>query len=87
MTKRYEILYERTAAKAIKKLERSDAKRLISRIEKLAEDPRPEGSIKLVGGEGQRRIRVGDFRIIYRVYDDRLVVIVLKAGHRRSIYD
>lgn len=86
MPRQYRILYARSAAKAIKKLDRTTAKRITEAISNLAKDPRPAGSIKLAGGDGERRIRVGDYRVIYKVEDDQLIVIVLKAGHRRSIY-
>jgi mRNA interferase RelE/StbE len=51
----------------------------------LKENPRPRGSIKL-SGENAYRIRVSDYRIIYAIYDDRLVVLVIDVGHRREVY-
>ena len=51
----------------------------------LADNPRPPGSIKLKG-EDSYRIRVGDYRIIYTIQDDRLIVLVIEVGHRRDIY-
>lgn len=55
-------------------------------IQELAEDPRPPGSLQLSGGDGEFRIRVGDYRIVYDVQDDELVVLVLRVGHRREVY-
>ncbi|MGO1755998.1 MAG: type II toxin-antitoxin system RelE family toxin [Brevibacterium aurantiacum] len=52
----------------------------------MAEEPRPQGSIQLKGGDGELRIRVGDDRIIYDVYDGELIVLVLHLGHRREVY-
>ena len=52
----------------------------------LAEEPRPPGSKKLRGEEGFHRIRVGDYRAIYRVEDDRRVVLVIDVGNRKDIY-
>lgn len=86
MAPRYEIFYERTVLKTLKKLDRSVAQRILTAVEGLAVEPRPVGSIKLSGGDGERRIRVGDYRIIYRVHDDRLVVVVVRAAHRREVY-
>lgn len=86
MAPRYEIFYERTVLKTLKKLDRSVAQRILAAVEELAVEPRPVGSIKLSGGDGERRIRVGDYRIIYRVHDDRLVVVVVRAVHRREVY-
>ncbi|MGV0433198.1 type II toxin-antitoxin system RelE family toxin [Corynebacterium sp. 20_84] len=86
MAPQYEILYERAVLKALKKIDKSIARRIVTAIEELSHEPRPVGSIKLSGGDGERRIRVGDYRIIYRVHDDRLVVVVLRAAHRREVY-
>jgi mRNA interferase RelE/StbE len=52
----------------------------------LAEEPRPPGSKKLRGGEDLYRIRVGDYRAIYRVEDDRRVVLMIDVGNRKDIY-
>jgi mRNA interferase RelE/StbE len=59
---------------------------LLDAIETLAANPRPQGCKKLKGRSGYR-IRKGDYRIIYDIYDDILVVDVIAAGHRREIYD
>ena len=55
------------------------------RIENLAENPRPPGAIKLAGQEAYR-IRVGDYRVVYAIADERLVILVVDVGHRREIY-
>jgi mRNA interferase RelE/StbE len=52
----------------------------------LSEDPYPPGSKKLQGEEDLYRVRVGDYRVLYRVEDERLVVLVVNIGHRRDIY-
>lgn len=82
----YPITYVPSAAKAIRKLDRSTARRLLDAIDSLASDPRPSGCIQLKGGNGEFRIRVGDYRILYDIQDDELVVLVLRAGHRREVY-
>lgn len=82
----YTVTYVSSAAKALRKLDRPTAQRLIRAIEGLAEDPRPPGCIQLAGGDGELRIRVGDYRIIYDVVDEELFILVLKVGHRRQIY-
>ncbi|PQZ87023.1 hypothetical protein CQ018_18435 [Arthrobacter sp. MYb227] len=48
--------------------------------------PHPIGSIQLAGGEGERRIRVGNYRVVYEVIDDQLIILVLRVGHHREIY-
>jgi mRNA interferase RelE/StbE len=60
-------------------------RRIVEKIEALADDPRPAGSVKLTG-HGAYRIRVGDYRVIYAVADDQLVVLVVEVGHRREVY-
>ncbi|AWB83750.1 type II toxin-antitoxin system RelE family toxin [Corynebacterium liangguodongii] len=82
----YTITYVPSAAKAIRKLDRSTARRLLDAIESLAGDPRPPGSIQLKGGSGEFRIRVGDYRVVYDIHHDELVVLVLRVGHRREVY-
>ena len=82
----YMITYVPSAAKAIRKLDRSTARRLLDAIEWLASDPRPPGSIQLKGGSGEFRIRVGDYRVVYGIHHDELVVLVLRVGHRREVY-
>ena len=65
-----------------------DARRRIAlQIDRLSENPRPHGSKGLKGGgEGLRRLRVGAYRVIYRVQDDVLLVIVVRVAHRRDVY-
>ncbi|MCA0347301.1 MAG: type II toxin-antitoxin system RelE/ParE family toxin [Actinobacteria bacterium] len=82
----YEIVYAPSAAKALRKLDRQVARRLLEAISKLAEEPRSAGGVQLVGGEGELRIRVGDYRVVYDVIDEEVVVLILRLGHRREIY-
>lgn len=82
----YAISYVPSAAKAIRKLDRPIACRLLNAIESLASDPHPAGCLQLKGGNGEFRIRVGDYRIVYDIQDDELVILVLKVGHRREVF-
>ncbi|MGJ9402215.1 type II toxin-antitoxin system RelE family toxin [Arthrobacter sp. KK5.5] len=82
----YSISYVPSVAKTIRKLDKPTARRLLDAIGGLASDPRPPGCIQLKGGDGEFRIRVGDYRIVYDVQDDELVVLVLRVGHRREVY-
>ena len=82
----YRIEIKRSAAKEIEAIGRlRDRQRVIARIMRLAEDPRPPGSTKLTGEEAYR-IRQGDYRMVYTIADDVLVVEVIRVGHRREIY-
>ena len=58
----------------------------MARIEALGTDPRPRGRQELSASDDLYRIRSGDYRIIYQVQDDRLVVLVIRVGHRRDVY-
>ena len=85
----YEIEYTAAAARDLRSLRRSNAKDLEAikrRIEELGRDPRPRGAAKLEGKEGFLRVRQGDYRIIYRVEDDRLVVLVVRVAARDKVY-
>ena len=67
-------------------LERRNLVRVARRIDGLADNPRPPGVEKLKGAEGLWRVRVGDYRVIYTVRDEVLLVLVIRIGHRREVY-
>lgn len=74
-----------SAAKALSRLDRSVQVRVARRIDRLAADPRAD-AVKLRGAEDVWRARVGDYRVLYRIKDDRLVVLIIRIGHRREVY-
>ena len=82
----YSIEYARPAAKSLGRLEKETARRTRDAIDKLAADPHPHGLIKLAGPDELCRIRVGDYRVIYAVIDERVVVLILRIAHRREVY-
>ena len=83
---RFEILIKRSAAKEIEAISRKkDRQRIVRKIRQLAEDPRPPGCQKL-SGRDRYRIRQGSYRILYSIEDDRLIVYVVKVGHRSEVY-
>jgi mRNA interferase RelE/StbE len=86
VTAPYDIELTRDALRALAKLDRPTRRRVQGAIDKLADDPRPAGMIALRGVTGAYRIRVGDYRIVYTLHDDRLMVVVIDIGHRREIY-
>ncbi len=83
---RYKISFKKSVAKDLRSIPNQDVSRILKRIESLAEDPRGEGCIKLSGCE-RYRVRQGLYRILYEIEDDRLVVHVVKVGHRASVYE
>ena len=82
----YNVLLTKTARKQLEKLPNQVAEKLLEVIEMLADDPRPVGCKKLRGREGFR-VRQGDYRIIYDIFENVLVVEVIAIGHRKDIYE
>ena len=83
---KYQVYIEASARRFMRKLPRYVQKRLDPAIMALADTPRPAGCVLLAGHPNTYRIRVGDFRVLYRIYDDRLVVLIIRIGHRGDIY-
>ncbi len=83
---RYHVEVARRAVKSIAKLPRAEQQRVRAAIDLLADEPRPPGCTKLAGEDSVYRVRVGDYRILYEVIDARLVVHVVRVGHRRDVY-
>ena len=83
---KYEIEVSATAKRQLRRLNLVDQIKILKRVRGLAEDPRPPGSRKLRGYTDVYRIRVGQYRVLYSVEDHKLVIILLKVGHRRDVY-
>jgi len=82
----YRIELRPAAVRALKKLDPPIRRRIQGVITLLAEDPRPPAARALRGRPGMR-VRVGDYRIVYTVADDVLLIVVVTIGHRRDVYD
>jgi mRNA interferase RelE/StbE len=83
---RYRIEVKRSAAKALKKIPKPDRKRVSEKIDSLAEKlPNPDIT-KMKGNNPFHKVRVGNYRIIYEIQDDVLLVLIVKIGHRKDIY-
>ena len=82
----YTIQILPAAVRAIRKLPPEAKRRVQAAIELLAQDPRPPAATKLTA-RAEWRVRTGDYRVLYRIEDDILTVVVVGAGHRREIYD
>jgi mRNA interferase RelE/StbE len=83
---RYRIEVTPAAARQLRKLDPHARRRVQAAVELLAQEPRPSGAKKLVGGDREWRVRTGDYRIVYEIHDEVLLVLVLAMGHRRDIY-
>ena len=82
----YQIEFTKGAVKQLKKLPVEIRERIDLKIQELAVNPRPDGVKKLETELSLYRIRVGDYRVIYQIQDDVLLVTIVKAKHRKEIY-
>ena len=82
----YEVALSLAAARQLRKIDPHVRRRVQAAIELLATEPRPPAATQLVGGAGEWRVRTGDYRIVYEIEDERLLVLVLSVGHRRETY-
>ncbi len=83
---RYEIIIKPAAEKSLDKIPLPARRRIADAMEQLGSDPRPLGVVKLTGDENLWRIRIGNYRVVYEIHDDRLVVLVLRVAHRKDVY-
>ncbi|MBW1728010.1 MAG: type II toxin-antitoxin system RelE/ParE family toxin [Deltaproteobacteria bacterium] len=83
---KYRIEVKRTAAKALKKISKSEQKRIIKAIDSLAENLPNLDTTKMKGNNPFHKIRVGDYRIVYEIQDDVLLILIVKIGHRKDVY-
>jgi mRNA interferase RelE/StbE len=81
----YNIIFMPSTEKDLKSIPRKDLKKIVQRIDSLAVNPRPYGCEKLTE-QNRYRIRQGDYRIIYTIHDNELVIWIVKVGHRKDIY-
>lgn len=82
----YHVRFTKRAAKELSKLPRTAQERIAAAVDGLKEEPRPAGVTKLSGDAELYRIRVGDYRVLYGIEDDVLLVLVVRVGHRRDVY-
>ncbi len=82
----YRLEWRRSTRKDLRRIAAAEVARVIAAAEALAKDPFPPGFVKLSGSERSYRIRIGDYRILYNVLDDILLIEVIKVGHRKDVY-
>jgi len=83
---RYSIVLARSARKELEQLDETLVRRVLSRIDKLADDPRPRGVRKISGSTPLWRLRVGAYRIVFAIHDDTDVVDIIAIRHRSDAY-
>lgn len=81
----YEIRVLPSVRKDLRGIDGTDVRRILARIESLAENPRPPDCRKL-SGRDLYRVRTGAYRVLYEIHDASVVVVVVKVGHRREVY-
>ena len=85
--RRYQIAFAPSAQGALAKLTPPHQRRIRRAVDGLESEPRPRGAVVLTGTESRLwRIRIGDYRVIYAINDDRLLVLVIRIGHRGRVY-
>ena len=82
----YQVFVNPKIEKTLSKIDKNTARKIRDKIRSLADNPRQMGCIKLSGEVNAYRIRVGDNRIIYEIYDSKVLVMVVNVGHRRDVY-
>ena len=81
----YRVVFKQSVAKDLRAIPKKDVRRILRRIEAIAEDPRGDGCIKLSAQE-RYRCRQGDYRIVYEIRDMEVTVIIVKVAHRSTVY-
>ncbi|MGH2414985.1 MAG: type II toxin-antitoxin system RelE family toxin [Microcystaceae cyanobacterium] len=84
--KNYQIIFDKRAAKQLKKLPKEIQGHLKSKIAELSINPRPPGVVKLTGKDKIYRVRVGDYRIIYQIQDNELIILIAQVSDRKNAY-
>lgn len=82
----YTVEFRPAALRDLRQIPKQILLRIGRKIDSLADNPRPPGIEKLSGGENSYRIRVGDYRILYEIRDTALLIIIVRARHRREVY-
>jgi len=82
----YSVEFRPAVLRSLKKYPKKDLQRIKKRIEELAKDLPDTASTKMKGNNDFHKVRVGDYRIIYEIHNDILIILVVKIGHRKDVY-
>ena len=82
---KYKLQIKKSAEKELRKIPKKELIKIINKIQNLSEDPHPVGSIKISNQE-KYRLRIGNYRVLYKVEDNILTIFIIKVGHRKDIY-
>lgn len=82
----YTIITPKAVQKQLDALPDDVCDRVVAKIQQLAENPRPDGVVKLKGFDNEYRVRISDYRIRYEIDDEELVILLLQCKHRKDAY-
>jgi mRNA interferase RelE/StbE len=82
----YNVIAPKSVQKQLDALPNDSYERIAVKIQQLAEDPRPDGVVKMKGADNQYRIRIGDYRVRYEINDEDSIVFLLQCKHRKDVY-
>ncbi len=82
----FRIIWKHSAEKELRKIDKQFIPSIISAIEKLSTNPFPNGAKKLFGTENHFRFRIDDYRVIYSVFQNELIIEIVRVGHRKEVY-
>jgi mRNA interferase RelE/StbE len=82
----YSVKYKKSVEKELRALQSGVRVQIVQKIQALGTNPRPDGSTKIRGADNVFRVRYLSYRVIYRVDDGQLTILVVKVGHRREVY-
>jgi mRNA interferase RelE/StbE len=82
---KFRISFKKSVAKDLRSIPKKEVRKILEKINRIAEEPRSDGSIKLTG-KNYYRVRQGNYRIIYEIRDRELVIVVIKVGNRSTVY-
>ena len=82
----YQIEWKNSALKELQKLPRQVIPKIVAAVSDLSKDPHPESVRKLVGSEHPFRIRAGDYRVVYEIFENKLIIEIIRVRHRKDVY-
>jgi len=82
----FQIEWRKSTKKDLRRIASEEVQKIVDAVAILAADPRPHGCIKMHGSDCAYRIRIGDYRIIYEIYEQRVIIEIVRISHRREVY-
>jgi mRNA interferase RelE/StbE len=82
---KYRVVFRKSVARDLRRIPNQDARRILAAVGSLSAEPRPSG-VERLSGQERYRMREGKYRIVYEINDKEVVVVVVKVGHRKDVY-